>query len=392
MRPQSSSEQCELLIVGASFAGLVAARTAAMRGLSVVVLEKKPEVGSRVATTGILVKEAAEDLDIPHDLTRRVQGVRLYAPNLKFIDLFAPGYYFLTTDTGNVLRWLASEAERAGARIVYSCRFEGVHRVGNGFRVPGLDLVARYILGADGGHSAVARHFGLGRNTHFLAGAEREYAGLEGCDPRFLHCFIDRQLAPGYLAWVAPGPKVTQVGLAVTAGKKVSLDGFVAATGKLFGYSQGSIVERRAGRIPAGGLVRPWAAPGVMLIGDAAGQVSPATGGGIQLAFRFGRRAAHAIADHLQCFGPAPDAVLERKLPDFVLKKFMRSALDAGPPNVLVNALIGTPLFRALASQIYFHKRGSGHESVAGFRARLDALESERLERSEEHTSELQSQ
>lgn len=47
---------CDLLIVGASFAGLVAAETAAMRGLDVVVLEAKPGAGARVATTGILVK------------------------------------------------------------------------------------------------------------------------------------------------------------------------------------------------------------------------------------------------------------------------------------------------------------------------------------------------
>ncbi len=83
----------DLVIVGASFAGLVAARTAAMRGLRVAVLDGKQEAGHRVATTGILVKEAAEEIDVPHDLTRRVHGVRLYAPNLTHIDLFAPGYF-----------------------------------------------------------------------------------------------------------------------------------------------------------------------------------------------------------------------------------------------------------------------------------------------------------
>ena len=51
----------DLIIVGASFAGLVAARTAAMRGLEVAVIDAKPEAGHRVATTGILVKEAAEE-------------------------------------------------------------------------------------------------------------------------------------------------------------------------------------------------------------------------------------------------------------------------------------------------------------------------------------------
>ena len=82
----------DLVVVGASFAGLVAARTAAMRGLSVAVLDSKPEAGHRVATTGILVKEAAEEIDIPHTLTRRVHGVRLYGPSRRSIDLFAPGY------------------------------------------------------------------------------------------------------------------------------------------------------------------------------------------------------------------------------------------------------------------------------------------------------------
>jgi len=65
-------KSCDLLIVGGSFAGLVAARTAAMRGLDVVVLEAKPNAGARVATTGILVKEAAEEIDLPHRMTRRV--------------------------------------------------------------------------------------------------------------------------------------------------------------------------------------------------------------------------------------------------------------------------------------------------------------------------------
>ena len=102
----------DLVIVGASFAGLVAARTAAMRGLSVAVLEAKPEAGHRVATTGILVKEAAEEIDIPHGLTRRVHGVRLYAPNHQHIDLFAPGF------VASQYRWAALRLRKASRDLV----------------------------------------------------------------------------------------------------------------------------------------------------------------------------------------------------------------------------------------------------------------------------------
>ena len=82
----------DLIVVGASFAGLIAARTAAHRGLKVAVLDAKSEPGARVRTTGILVKEAVAECDIPAALTRKIPGVRLYAPNHRSTDLFAPGY------------------------------------------------------------------------------------------------------------------------------------------------------------------------------------------------------------------------------------------------------------------------------------------------------------
>ena len=365
----------DLVIVGASFAGLVAAKTAAMRGLRVAVLEAKPDAGHRVATTGILVKEAAEDIDIPHTLTRRVHGVRLYAPNLTHTDLFAPGYFFLTTDTAAVLRWLASEAVRAGAHILYRTRFEGAERQDGIFRFKGANIAARYILGADGGRSAVAQFFGLGRNTAFLTGLEIEYQGLDAADPRFLHCFVDSILAPGYLAWIAAGPRVTQVGLAVGPGRRPQLKRFLAATNDRFHYASAHAVDRRSGRIPCGGLVTPWAKPGVLLVGDAAGQVSPATAGGIRLAIRFGRRAAQAIADHLQSLGPAPEIVMASALPRFGIKKALRFALDRAPPNALINMALGTAPMQAFARRIYFHKRGGYGLSMGEYETQLAALQ-----------------
>jgi flavin-dependent dehydrogenase len=364
----------DLAIVGASFAGLVAARTAAMRGLRVVVIDLKREAGHRVATTGILVKEAAEEFDVPHRLTRRVHGVRLYAPNLTHIDLFAPGYFFLTTDTAGLLRWLSDEAERASAKVLWGARFSGGAWDGELFRFADLDIGARYVLGADGARSAVARHFRLGRNARFLTGVEIEYAGLDRADPRFLHCFLNSTLAPGYIAWVAAGPHAAQVGLAVGPGRRPRLAPFLARTEALLHFSSARIVGHRAGRIPCGGLVTPWAGPGVMLIGDAAGTVSPATGGGIRYAFRFGRRAGQAIADHLQHLGPRPDAVLAAELPRFTLKRGLRLALDLTPPNALISALLRSKSLGWLAQHVYFHRRGAKGLTFEEFETRLAAL------------------
>lgn len=372
--PDPACRAYDLVIVGASFAGLVAAKTAAMRGLSVAVMDTKPEAGHRVASTGILVKEAVEEIDIPFRLTRRVHGVRLYGPSLRHIDLFAPGYYFLTTDTADLLRWLAKEALRAGAHILFRTRFAGATRHDGRFRLHGHNIEGRYILGADGARSSVARHFGLGTNTRFLTGHEVEYEGLAAADPRFLHCFLDPRFAPGYLGWIAPGPTVTQVGLAVGHGRRPDLARFRLRTDGIFHYGASRIVGHRVGRIPCGGLVAPWATPGVMLIGDAAGQVSPATGGGIRLAFAYGRKAALAIADHLKSAGPPPHMALEHEMPRFAAKLALRWLLDrALPPSVMDLALATAPM-RFLAQRIYFHRRGAGGQSFAAYEAELERM------------------
>jgi flavin-dependent dehydrogenase len=343
-----------------------------MRGLKVAVLEKKREPGARVSTTGILVKEAAEEIDIPYWLTRRVPGVRLYAPNLRHVDLFSPGTAFLTTRTAELLRWLAREAVMAGAKLVCGARVEGAERQGGLIRIRPLGVSCRYLVGADGARSRIAAAFGLGRNRRFLTGIEAEFAPIADLDPRFLHCFIDSRLAPGYLGWLAAGPDVVQAGLAVRDGARPDLARFLAGVAPVADLRGRAVAERRSGLIPCGGPVEPFAAPGVLLIGDAAGWVSPLTGGGIRLAFHFGRRAAALVADHLLNAGPAPERALSRELPSFPLKRLARRFLDLAPPNALLDLALATPPVRALAERFYFHRRGGRGMDPAAYRRWLD--------------------
>src|SRR6185436_20374651 len=204
----------DCVVVGASFAGLASAHALARAGLRVTVLEKKLDAGDKLHTTGIIVKDAVDQvamLDaLPPGLVRRIAGVRLYAPNLRHVDLAAPGYYFLATDAPGVMRWLAAKAERAGARIACRTPFVHARRIYGGFDL-GEVGTACYLVGADGPHSRVAPVLGLGRNTRFLFGIEHEYAGPNIADPHRMHCFIDRGLAPGYIAWVVSGVGAVQV-------------------------------------------------------------------------------------------------------------------------------------------------------------------------------------
>ncbi len=353
-------------VVGASFAGLACANALARAGMRVTVLEKKSDAGEKLHTTGIIVKDAIDQValldGLPADLVRRISGVRLYAPNLRYVDLAAPGYYFLATDTPQVMRWLAAQAEQAGAHIAYRALFEKARRTPSGFDLNEVGT-ARFLVGADGPSSRVARTFGLGQSKKFLFGVEYEYAGVEIEEPDRLHCFIDRRLAPGYIAWVVAGVGMVQVGLA----RRVPSDRFTATQAMsaflekiapIFDFRRVRPASVRAGLIPCGGVVKPVAARRVMLVGDAAGMVSPVTAGGIHTALKHGLATGHAIADYLRGRNEDPSGWFVRSYPRFRAKRALRFLFDHFQSDTLFDLLLGTKLMRTAASIVYFHHRG----------------------------------
>ncbi len=348
----------DVVVVGASFAGLACARAAAARGLRVVVLERKPDPGAAPRTTGLLVKEAAEEISVPPSLTRTIGGVRLYSPSLASVDLDRPGYYFLATDVPGLLRRLAADAAACGAEVLCGTPYAGARLDGDGVRLDPPGIRARFLVGADGARSRVARDFGLGENRDFLVGVEAEYEGVRDLAEDRLHVFLDSELAPGYIAWVVPGVGITQVGLAARVPARPQLEPLLRRVGRLCDLSRARLVARRGGPIPVGGPVRPSAHGPVLLAGDAAGWASPLTAGGIHHALRLGRRAGLAIADHALARGPEPAVALAAELPRFRWKLLLRRSLDLRPPNAVLDAALGSRAFRAFARAVFFHSRG----------------------------------
>ena len=91
----------------------------------------------------------------------------------------------------------------------------------------------------------------------FLAGIEGEYVGIRGLDPDVLHCFIDRRIAPGYIAWAFIGMHgIAQIGLACRAPVKPDLPALMAKLGRLLDLEGARLIGRRGGVIPVGGRVR----------------------------------------------------------------------------------------------------------------------------------------
>lgn len=371
---QSPSSPVDCTIVGASFAGLAAASVIAKQGLKVEVLERKSDPGEKLHTTGIIVKEAADQVALldhmPPELVRVVPGVRLYAPNMRHVDLDAPGSYFLATDTPNVMRWLANRAVESGVDLKVDSPFTSATRSRGGydlrrvgFQPAESSYTTRYLIGADGPNSQVARALGLGINREFLFGMEYEFQGLTLPADDRLHCFLDRRLAPGYIGWIVPGVGVTQVGLArrmrpdAEAMKRV-MERYLAKIAPVLDVRDIAPHSIRAGLIPCGGVVRPVTTQRALLVGDAAGMVSPVTAGGIHTALKHGLAAGTAVADFLHGRADDPHQWFAQSYPRFRMKRLLRFLFDHFQSDWAFNLLLATAPMRMAASQVYFHRRG----------------------------------
>lgn len=351
-------KQYDVVIIGGSFSGLSCAQAAAARGLRTVVFDRKPSPSAATQSTGIFVKEIADEVGLPERLIRRISGIRLYAPNMNFVDLTSPNYHFVATDTHNVLKWMARQAWQAGAILSFDRRIRYVREGRHTLYLPEAHIACRYLVGADGARSHIAKQFGLGINERFLLGIENEIDGFERLDQNFMHVFLDPILAPGYIGWAIPGVRVTQVGLATRYPTKPDLRAFV---GKLQRYFGGNfrVSGQRAGLIPCGGVVSPWAKGNVCLLGDAAGMVSPLTAGGIHPAIEIGHALGEAIHEYLAGDGVAPQAKLAKHVPRYRVKRNLRRLFDTfTPPTYFYNHAVANPVFRRLAQVIFFHHRG----------------------------------
>ncbi len=375
----NNERQWDVVIVGASFAGAACALAAAQRGLRVCVLERKRDPGIKLHTTGIIVREAAERTwlsRLPAHLVHRVGDVHLHAPNLRTLRLSSPGYYFLTTDTPNVMRWLANEVIANGVTLRLATPFQDATRQGDGWHIDGVGQT-RYLVGADGAKSRVAERTGLGRAKDFLYGMEYEFNGMQLPEPHALHCFISKRFAPGYIGWVVQGPTGVQAGLALrhraAQAQAPDIAGFLQHIAKTVGIPEAIKPDAiRAGLIPCGGPVSPLSRKGVALTGDAAGIVSPVTAGGIHSAWTHGWTLGKAMAAHVRDGGPRPEHIAEKAAPRFRTKRMLRWAFDHLQMDWPFDLLLHSPPLRWAAEAVYFHQRGLRNGSRKGFRGGLE--------------------
>lgn len=300
----------DAVIIGAGLAGLQCAKLLSQKGAKILLVDRKTDLSKGIHTTGIFVRKTLEDFAFPaNSLGKAVRNVTLYSPKLKTVNLESEKEEFRVGKMAVIYNSLLEEAVENGVNFARATAYKGAEVYADGSvvmlekRGETYEVKTKVLIGADGANSRVARDLKLDENKELIVGYEEIFhAKNENSEPR-LHCFLDAKLSPGYLAWIADDGEEIHIGVGGYASEfnpREALKSFKEKTRKIFDLSDEKPSETRGGQIPVGGILQKIANQHGLLIGDAAGAVSPLTAGGLDPCLRLSKFAAEIIWERLK--------------------------------------------------------------------------------------------
>lgn len=306
--------ETDVLVVGAGPAGSLTAKHAALKGVDVILIDKKSEIGSPKRCAEGVSKEGLKKLHIEPTsrwVTKELMGVRLIAPNGNSVWLNEEKVKL--PEAGYILerkvfdKHMAMDAARAGAKIMIKTIATGLRReedhlvatvetMGQEF-----EIKAKIVVGADGPESRVGRWVGLKttlKPKNMESCAQFEMANVKMEDPNSIEFYFGT-VAPGGYAWIFPkGDDIANVGLGIlsTETDKTAYQHLLEFVENNPATRDAQPVELNIGGDPVGGMLKELVTDNFMLVGDAASQVNPLTGGGIIAAMEAGSYAGGVAA------------------------------------------------------------------------------------------------
>ena len=363
----------DVAIIGAGLAGLQCARLLAQQGLKVALIDRKSTLDQKIHTTGIFVRKTFVDFDFPADcLGPPIKHVTLFSPARRALELVSKHDEFRIGRMGQLYQHYLTQCLVAGVHWMPETSYldysENNGKLTIQFRTGSSagSITTRYLIAADGARSRVARDLKLDVNHEWIVGAESVFTGAIIDGPPRLLCFLDPELAPGYIAWIAHDGEETHLGVGGYPDRfnpASALAKFQASVTNIVDLQNAKQVERRGGYIPVGGVLRNIANTHGLLIGDAAGAVSPLTAGGLDPCMRLSAFAAQVIGEYLSTENPEilkaySGTLFRSRFASRLWARRVASTLRQRQLLELTCGIIRLPLVNHLARHVFFG-RGS---------------------------------
>lgn len=305
----------DVVVVGAGPAGSVTAKFAAKNGADVLLIEKRQEIGSPVRCGEGIAKHFLEECEIERShrwLAWEVEGANIISPSgyeFRISERYAGQEVGMVIERDQFDKTLAWDAAKAGADIWVKATAIGLHKEGGavtGVKIRRMDetvdVRAGCVVGADGFESQVGRWGGINtvlKTSGLTAALQYRMVNIEP-DPDSCEFYLGSVAPAGYI-WVFPkGEGIANVGIGMQwtrlkgkADLRRRLDRWIAKQDR---YRDGQPLDMVAGGLSTCAPIDKTVGNGLLLVGDAARQTDPITGGGIANGCRAGRVAGEVLA------------------------------------------------------------------------------------------------
>ena len=310
----------DAVVVGGGPAGATAAQTLAQKGKHVLLLDKR---GRIKPCGGAIPPRLIKDFQIPDELlVAKAKSARMVSPLGKTVDIPIENGFVGMVDRAQFDEWLRKRAVAAGA-VREDGLFETLQREGANVRIyyrtrGALDgdqgavksVLARAVVGADGAKSQVGRSAGV----KGCAEANYVFAYHEiiktptdkplSFDGTRCDVLYQKPVSPDFYGWVFPHGDTISIGTG-SADKGFSLRNAVAKLRADIGLDGAELIRHEGAPLPMKPLKKWDDGQQVVLAGDAAGVVAPASGEGIYYAMLGGQLAGEAVAEFIESKDPA---------------------------------------------------------------------------------------
>ncbi len=300
----------DVVVIGGGPAGSITAKTIAEKGLEVLLIEKRQEIGNPIRCAEGVSRNIIESF-IKLDkrwISSEVDGARIYAPDGIFFQLGrSDSKLGLVLERKIFDRELAQTAINAGADIYVKTSAIGLLKnrgiiTGVKIRSFGEDfeIKSKIVVGADGIESKVGRWAGIDTTLKLedtVTCAQFLMTNID-IDTKFLDFFLGNKIAPAGYAWIFPkGKNTANVGIGIMGSRAEItpieyLNKFVKER-----FPDGKTIGLTIGAVPTSGPIERTVSNGLLLVGDAAHQSDPISGGGICNALICGKLAGNVIAE-----------------------------------------------------------------------------------------------
>ena len=269
----------DVIVVGAGPAGNNAALGLANQGHSVTVIDWRHNIGDKPCT-GIVGQECLWRFPIDPSLVyRQTNSASLVSPDAHCVNLETKNTQACIIDRVAYVASFAHRAQAAGANYCLGQRVLQVLPDEHGVTVitDQRSFRSRSVILASGFGSPLTRQLGLGSAPDHVSGIQ---AVVTSNDIPKVEIYLGQEIAPGFFSWLVPTvPGQALVGLLTRRKAPAHLVQFLRYL-RYRNRITGVIKEPACWGIPLRPLKRTHR-DRVLVVGDAAGQVKPTTGGGI---------------------------------------------------------------------------------------------------------------